>query len=232
MPAAYVQSTTASEAAGGTPLPTPAITTTAGNLLVAGICFDSGTLNTVTAITDSKGNTWAKAVELDSVSLASLWYAAGIAGGSGHTLSIGYDDNSGGSISAVVQEFSGIVATSPLDRVVSAQGTSTAPSSGATAATVQADELVVGLVGWAGAVTTASLLGGAGYSNLAQVALLNASAAMQSKVVAATGAQTAAMTLAASRSWAACCATFKATAGGGGGGGGSPLAGNGFLPFF
>lgn len=224
MTAGFVQSTTASESANATPLTTSGITTTSSNLLVAGISYDSGTLNTVTGITDSKGNTWLKAIELDAVVLLSLWYCAGIVGGSGHTLTIAYNDAVGSAISCVLQEFTGI-ATSPLDRTVSAQGTSNTPSSGATAATAQADELVVGLVGWGGATSTATL--GSGYTNLAQVALTDASSAMESKIVAATGAQTAAMTLGASRDWAAICATFKAAAAGS-----SAAARTGFMAFF
>lgn len=227
MVAAFVQSTTASESANATPLTTAGIATTSTNLLVAGISFDSGTLNTITGVTDSKGNTWSKAIELDAAALLSLWYSPNITGGSGHTLTIAYNDAVGSAISCVLQEFSGIATASPLDRTISAQGTSTAPSSGATATTTQADELVIGLVGWAGATSTASL--GAGYTNLGQVALANASTAVESKVVAATGAQTAAMALAASRDWAAICATFKAAAGGGGG---SAASRTGFMAFF
>ena len=223
MVAAYVQTTTASESGAATPLTTSGITTTSGNLLVAGISFDSGTLNTITGVTDSKGNTWSKATELDSACLVSLWYAPNITGGAAHTVTVAYNDGVGSAIGVVVQEFSGIAATSPLDRTVSAQGTSTAPSSGATSATTQADELVVGLVGWAGATTTPTL--GAGYTNLGHISLTDASAAMQSKVVAATSAQTAAMTLAASRDWAAICATFKAASAAG-------TPGAGFLGFF
>lgn len=226
MVAAFVQSTTASESANATPLTTSAITTTSTNLLVAGISYDSGTLNTITGITDSKGNTWLKAIELDAAALLSLWYCAGITGGSGHTLTIAYNDGVGSAISCVLQEFSGVATSSPLDKTISAQGTSAAPSSGATATTTQADELVIGLVGWAGATSTASL--GSGYTNLAQVALADASTAMESKIVAATGAQTAAMTLGASRDWAAICATFKAAAGGGG----SVASRTGLMAFF
>ncbi len=229
MVAAFVQSTSASESGNATPLATTGITTTSGNLLVAGITFDSGTLNTITGVTDSKGNTWVKAVELDATDLVGIWYAANIVGGSAHTINIAYNDSVGDAISCVVQEFSGIATSSPLDKTAIADGTSTAPNSGASAATTQADELVVGVAGWFGATTTASL--GSGYSNLAQVAKANASTAMESKVVAATGAQTAAFTLAASRDWACAVATFKA-ASGGGGGGGNPAQARGFLAFF
>ncbi len=224
----FIQSMVASESGNATPLTTSGMTTTSGGLLVAGITFDSGTLNTITGVTDSKGNTWTKALELDATVLVSLWYTANIIGGSAHTFTVAYDDSVGDAVSCIVQEFSGIATASPLDKTVVATGTSAAPNSGATAATTQADELVIGFAGYFG--TNVLAAAGSGYGDLAQSNQTNANGAMESKLVSATGAQTAAFTLASSRDWACICATFKTAAGGGGGA--NPAAARGFLGFF
>ncbi len=119
---------------------------------------------------------------------------------------------------AFVHEFSGLAAAPSVDRIsVSLNAAaSTTPSSGATAATTQASELLVGAVSAADGNTTifnndASFTGGpfrlsqgsGSYPRALQT---------QYRIVSATGSYTYAPTLTASRLWAAGIATYKEAA--------------------
>jgi hypothetical protein len=212
VPASFVtgQTVTASTTSGTGTLTTSAFagSTTTGNLIVVGVSFDSGTLNTVTAVSDSKSNTYTKILDLDGTQDVTLWYAQNITGGASHTVTVTFNSGAGAALGFVAQEFTGIASSSSLDKSVIAQGTSTTPASGNTAATTQADELVVGVLGFSSTSTSITL--GSGYSNLGSVTGTNLSAALESKVVAATGAQSAGATLGASRAWCMGVATFKA----------------------
>ena len=97
--------------------------------------------------------------------------------------------------------------TAPLDKTAGASGTSTSPSSGATAVTAQANELVVGVV-----LTrdNNNVTAGIGYTKRAeQDEPGQMTMALEDKNVATTGAQTATATLSPSMEWIAQCATFK-----------------------
>lgn len=114
-----------------------------------------------------------------------------------------------------VSEYTGLVATSTIDQTKTASGSSTAPSTGATGTTTQADELLIGNISYSSATTAVSSWGNsfaAGQNS--QYASNNMSAAEGYLVVSATGAYTAAATLAASESWSAGIATYKLAAGG------------------
>lgn len=228
MAGAFVQSTTGNAVTSPTVTTAFASATTGTNLIFVVTSDDSGLTTSVTAVTDNKSNTYTKILHVAGTSSMSVWYAKNIAGGSGHTVSVTWNEANTGRCAVAAQELSGLDTTAPLDKSTSATGTSTAPSSGASAATVQADELVCGALSYGGTVTTTTL--GSGYTNLGKVDVANTGVAAESKVVAATGAQTATFTLAASRTWLAAVVTFKAAGGGGGGGGGSPKLGA-FLPF-
>jgi hypothetical protein len=72
-------------------------------------------------------------------------------------------------------------------------------------------QVVVG--GFGHASTTSAFTAGSGYSNLVTQNVAAAAVAQESKIVAATGAQTATATIAASRAWGAIVATFQDVAG-------------------
>jgi hypothetical protein len=225
--AAFVQTLTAQSTSGTTPLVSGAFTTstTSGNFLVVAIGNDSGLTGTITSITDSKGNTYAKANDIATSVSLSVWYAANITGGSSHTITVNFNDSNTGNVSIVAQEFSGIMASGALDKTAAATGTSTSPSSGATATTTQANELVVASLVTAGTATTTTA--GAGYSNLGgPTTITDARTAQASKIVAATGTQTATFTLAASRTWACIVTTFKVAPAF------NPRVASGFIGFF
>lgn len=204
----FVQSTTGSGTASPTTTTAFTAATTAGNLIVVAISNDSGGTTSVTGVTDNKGNTYTKIKTVANSSALDIYYAANIAGGTGHTISVTWSLAAASNLSIIAQEYSSMP-TAPLDVSVSAIGSTVSPSSGATAATTQADELVVGILSFDAATTT--VMAGSGYGNLTSIAVTGAHTAMESKVISATGAQTATFTLAASRAWIAAAVAFKAS---------------------
>lgn len=115
-----------------------------------------------------------------------------------------------------ILEYSGIATSASLDKVASASdsvGTTTV-SSGTTAATVQADELVIALLAnrfvtasqsaWTNSFTQRHYFTSLGTTNTN-----NENFSANEKIVAATGTQTTAATLSSARAWAGAIATFK-----------------------
>lgn len=189
-----------------------------GQLVAVMAAFD-GSANTITSVTDSKGNTY---VQVPGMSVTNglnpgcgldMWYAVVTAGGAAPTVTVNYNAT-GTNANVAVQYFNGFVGTPTLDKVHSQiNASSTTATSGATAATTQAVELVIGLA--AHAATTSAFTLGAGYTNLSTNNIALRANAMESLVTAATGAQTATFTIAAARVNAGGVATFyDAVAGG------------------
>jgi hypothetical protein len=220
MPIAFVQSVTATEITGTGTYTTGAITTSTGNLIVVSAVDDSSSAaGTVTSITDSKANTYTKigtAQESNTTgqTVLSMWYAKNIVGGASHTFTVNYNSATSNNNSVAVQEFSGIDTVAPLDQTTKNKGAGTAVSSGATAALLNANELVV--VGMAcDTIQTPTL--GSGYTNLAQNgsgATTPTQVAQESKIVAATAAVTGTFTI-TSTNWACIVATFIGASAGG-----------------
>src|SRR6266480_950139 len=104
--------------------------------------------------TDSKGNTYSLAADITNASnvrtviLAAHNVTALV---SGDTITVTHPSASVRALSA--NEFSGLSPTSALDQTHTATGSSTAPSSGATAATTEAAELLLGAMGVAGPIS-------------------------------------------------------------------------------
>ncbi len=185
---------------------TSSVTATAGNLMIAVAEADTVVQNGIT-VTDSKGNTWNRVI---STSIAAtfdseLWYSVIATGGSGYTVTAN-DNGLGVDSLIIVEEWSGAALTSAADKSAGTSGIGTALSSGATAATVQAAELVIGAGVVSGDVT---MTAGATYSNLTEINTIFSTLAFESKVVAATGVQTATMTAGTAGSWICQVATFK-----------------------
>src|SRR5438046_2572563 len=106
------------------------------------------------AATDSKGNTYSLAADITNASnvrtviLAAHNVTALV---SGDTITVTHPSASVRALSA--NEFSGLSPTSALDQTHTATGSSTTPSSGATAATTEAAELLLGAMGVAGPIS-------------------------------------------------------------------------------
>lgn len=119
---------------------------------------------------------------------------------------------SGRFASMIVHEFAG-AASGAADKTATATGASASPSVGPTAATTQADELILGLFAYSNPHTFAA---GAGYTALTGVESTGTvrGVACEYKIVAATGAQTAAGTFNSSATYAGVIITIKQAAAG------------------
>lgn len=182
--------------------------TTVGNLLVAVSVNDSGTVNYLTGMSDSKGNTWAKARSYKPGSQdLEIWYAPITTGGTGHTVSFGFSLSGASNISWLVREYSGVDPATPFDVAGGdATGTSTSPLT-ASFSPAAAGSLVV--VGLCHTTTTTTYTAGSGYSDAAGGGGGAVWVASEWRSTAASGAQTAGMTLGASRLWGVTAAVFK-----------------------
>lgn len=173
-----------------------------GDLVVVYIGMDGGLVGQVAGVTDSKGNTYLQVPGMDIAnaggSLAlDCWFAVVTAGGASATVSVDFNA-ANTNVNFVVQHFNGFLGTPTLDAVHNSSNvSSTTCTSGASAATTVASELVVG--GGLHASTTSAFSLGSGYTNLTQSSVSARQIAMESKVVSSTGAQTATFTIAAAR---------------------------------
>lgn len=179
---------------------------TAANLIFVAVQV-TGTA-TVSSITDTLSNTYTKIQQLTGSSTVGLdiWYAKNITGGSAPTLTINMSTTT--TVSAIAREYSGLDTVAPLDKSAIAAGVGGTLSSGATAVTTQASELVIGAEGSSGTGASA----GAGYGNFLEFVFSGSTqpVAVEDKTVAATGAQTAAF-VGGGTIWVTGVATFKAT---------------------
>jgi hypothetical protein len=204
MAMAFVQGTSVSGAAGTTPQALPALASAVavGDLIVVLAGGDGGATGLATSVTDSLGNTYTRVPSFDIANSGGTlnldaFYARVTVAGSSNVITLAFNSASENCV-VVAQHFNGFTGTVTLDKSArSSNVSSTTVTSGATAATTQAAELVVGLAIHASTVSAYTL--GSGYTNLTQVSIANRQAAMESKVVAATGAQTATFTIAAAR---------------------------------
>jgi hypothetical protein len=179
---------------------------TSGNLIVVHIDWDGQSRN-VTAVTDNKGNSYAKINGTTNWNgpnyAAELWYAYNITGGAGAiTVKAKLSGNPTSFSQIYISEYSGIVSLAdPLDQNAVAIGNSLAVSTGFKTITYN-NELVYGAsIGASGALTK-----GAGF-NLRSGANSNI---IEDKNAAAVGSYNASFT-SASGNWVAQMATFIST---------------------
>lgn len=169
---------------------------------------DSG-LNSITSITCT-GMTFTK---IDGLLVAggtydvSAWYAYNITGSATPTLTVNYVAGAIGG--AIIREYSGGTTTDPLDKSASATGTTATLSSGATAALVGSNDLVIGFGGTGDSGNTYTA--GAGYSNATTLKIgTTVDMGLEDKsLVGSTAAQTATFTVTNISNSACIVATFK-----------------------
>lgn len=193
------------------PAATTGLSPVAGNLIVVYMGMDAGS-NTITGVSDNKGNTY---VQIPGMSLSGAsggatldaWYTVVTIPGASFTINVAFNAATS-NMNVIAQLFTGFIGTPTLDKVKSTDNASavTTMTSGATAATTRAVELVVGGAVHTSTVSAFSL--GAGYTNLTQSSIAARQAAMESLVTSATGAQTATFGIAAARTGVAGVATF------------------------
>lgn len=181
--------------------------TTSGNTIICAVAYNNDTAGTL-SLSDNKGNSYSQVVSGSQPDTqAQLYYAANITGGASHQMTATMSANSH-DIALICREYSGL-STSPLDK--SAGGTTaagTSHTSATTAATTQANELVVAMVGLTGNATCTA---GAGFGN---VVSQNGSdifdgACLEDKDISSTGTQQATITTSGSVATYFIIASFK-----------------------
>jgi hypothetical protein len=178
----------------------------AGNLIIAFVRMSS-IWQTVT-VTDTAGNTYTEAVsQVQTVDdhQVHIFYTKNIAGGANAVTARFSAPNNHPWIA--VYEYSGLNATAPLDQTAHAQGSSSTPSSGATAATTSSNELAFAAAGLP-ASYTGGASAGTGYA-LMQQDTATSPAANEAGITSSTGPVTGAFSLGTAANWTAVVATFK-----------------------
>ena len=187
-------------------------TPVSGNTLIAVISTRGTSANRVTGITQTGTVTWSRASQATNTSgtTTEIWYAPNVSG-AGKVVTI---TQASLRSAAVVIEYSGILDASPLDQTANATGNSTAPVTGTTAATAQANELWIGGMGY---ISSSPALGSLlnGFSLVASAQSTRTQASFNAKVYALerlvnpVGAASSGGTLSASAQWSGVLATFR-----------------------
>ena len=154
---------------------------------------------TVTSITQT-GATWTNVTSKAATrTQAEIWKASNISGaGTVITVNLSGTLTVGG---ATASEFSGLD-PSPIDKTASASGSGTAPVSGTTATTTEANEV------WIASITNDNG-GQSSPTNGFTLTTSASNAGYLEKIVSSTGTASTGVTTATSN-WAGCIATFKA----------------------
>lgn len=220
MAIAFVQSAKA-QGTTKTITPTFGAGATAGNLLVATLSGTAAGVGSAVKQWTSAG--WAEAARdpfSSDVYGVEIMYK--VAAGGETAVGFAIDGSTGFFHSAVMAEYSGLAATSPLD-VFANDGTNssvgtTSRATGTTGTTAQADELAIAAVGQGNTVTALS------WTNSFATRDSNAQAGsgvyLADKILSATGTVTSTASWTTSRIAGGCVATFK----------GSVAAGDAFVP--
>jgi hypothetical protein len=120
----------------------PGANATAGNTLVMGLLSEDGA---PVGITDTKGNTWSKLVELNAATygIIQVWSTPQNGGAvtTGDTITVDRATTFNRPTNWSLDEFSGVASSSPLDQSGTANNTAATQTVTAAGATVQADEL-------------------------------------------------------------------------------------------
>ncbi len=180
----------------------------AGNLTVAFVRMSSTTQSV--AVTDTAGNLYQDAVmqvQTADGHQVHVFYAANVAGGA-NTVTATFSATNNHPWLAIF-EYSGLRATNPLDRTAHAQGSGGTPTSGPTATTTSASELVFAATGLPATAYKGTVTAGVGYT-LQQQDTGNSRAATETATVTATGSYAGTFSLSASTNWTAVVATFAA----------------------
>jgi hypothetical protein len=185
---------------------------TAGDSIIVG--FASGTFAGAVGCSDTAGNVYSVDADRNNggsgrVTICSAHGVAALA--SGDKITVHYPAFSGYT-SATANEFSGLLPSGALDKTSTATGNNAAPSSGLTATTSQADELLYGAIFFSG-TNFATFTPGAGYTRT-NADLAGRPLASEYQFVSATGTYRANGTLSTANQWAAGIATYRASGGG------------------
>lgn len=187
--------------------------TTTGNHIIVAMVNDSNVVNYITSVTGAGVTTFTRRFSQNGNSELTVWSGT-VTSGATTALTFGFSQASATRMVWLAQEWSGIDTTTPYDKAsTNATGTSTAPLSGSTGVLAQADSVVFGLA--SASADPGTVTAGSGYSNKINDGATPTSArfgALESKIVAATTAQTANFTFANSVAWGCIAFAFRASA--------------------
>jgi hypothetical protein len=191
-----------------------------GNTLIAVMTTRGYSANRVSSISQT-GVTWTKALGAEGIntnatsgSTTEIWIGSNIIAGAGTVATINFPAATTLRAAAVIAEYSGLLAVSPLDKTAGSSGNNTTASTGTTAATTQTNELWIGGIGLRDSTYTL----GTPTNAFAQVTSANststttntnAKAYFLEKIVATTATAGTSGTITSSR-WSGAIATFKA----------------------
>jgi prepilin-type N-terminal cleavage/methylation domain-containing protein len=190
----------------------PAGGVAAGNTIIVSFAMDSnaGTVS----VADTKSNSYSKDADvLNSNGVRTLVFSAPVTTAlvAGNTITVTYPATVSKAVS--IYSVSGLVSASRVDQTQTGPGTAIAVSSGNTAATAQASELLIGAIGSESYDTTFTV--GTGYTVMNSAIAndgnnTNASISIfpEYRIVSATGVYDANGTLSVSRDWAAAIVTY------------------------
>ncbi len=212
---AFVQKTQGSSGfAGSLALPAFASSVGTGNTVIVGAAAykNFAPAPTIT-VSDNKGNTYSAAIGPTRDARGNLYtfYAFNVTGGTNFIVTLTISDADSKPI-GIAAEYSSIATTAPLDKTAGAFDTSTAASSGATATTTQATELVFGVVYTTDLET--NITAGTGYTERAEEDNVanGFTMSIMDKNVTSTGAQTVTATVSTFDQWICQASTYKAAA--------------------
>ena len=186
----------------------------AGNWIA--VAVRAGRSGQVFTVTDTRGNTYRKAVQFNVTAdtpngdTLGIFYAENIAGGA-NTVTVA-DTINGSTLRFAILEYSGVALANSLDVIAVTQGTGAAPNSG-TVVTTAAGDLLFGAIMTSNAAT---YTGGAGFTVEDRVPAAPSTKLMdEDQIQTAAGNASTSASLAASDIWGAALAAFKVASGGG-----------------
>ena len=196
----------------------PALPSAGNAILVYAVAWQGSSVTwPANGVSDNQGNTYSLAVTSAGVANSSyfataIYYSTGIGSPSG-TFTVTATPTTSAEITVTAVEYSGIAATNALDKTASNYGSSNSPSSGTTAITTQANELVAAVLGYGCASGVCSASTPLGYAaRMAENDSNYADAQADDKTVSSVGAYSANWTTSgvSSNNYFAAIATFKA----------------------
>jgi hypothetical protein len=191
---AFVRQATGSTA-GATSFPV-AISSTAGDALVASVAIQAGSTASVTSVTDSAGGAFTKAAVgflAGSSTRIELWYRANAAASTGVTVTL----NTAKAASANLAEFSGVASASALDAAAGNAGTaSSTTATTPSITTTNASSVLVGAIDYPSS-SIGSTLNAPGFASLSDFTVSTVNGRAAYRVVSTAGSYSAAWTLSA-----------------------------------
>jgi chitodextrinase len=173
-----------------------------------GVVIRAGQEGQTFTVTDTRSNTYQKAVQLDETSdgtTVAIYYAENISGGP-TTVSVA-DSIGGGTLRFAIFEYAGLALSNSFDGAATGQGTSATPATGV-ATLASAGDLIIGALSTANPQTVAA---GGGWTLEERVPVApNTKLAVEDQIKPTAGSVSATATLSSSDSWGAVVAGFRA----------------------